>query len=63
MKSLEVSEKKANNRIEEFKIEMTSLTARLKVAETRAENAEKTMKRLQKEVDRLEGILISRNFK
>lgn len=58
MKSLENSEQKANNRVEEFKIEMESLTGRLKAAETRAENAEKFVKRLQKEVDRLEGAFI-----
>lgn len=34
---------------------MASLTDRLKTAETRAENAEKFVKRLLKEVDRLEG--------
>lgn len=58
LKSLEVSEEKANQRVEEFKREMKTLTVRLKEAENRAENAEKQVKRLQKEVDRLEG-----NFK
>ncbi len=56
LKSLENSEAKANNRVEEFKVEMESLTGRLKAAEARAENAEKLVKRLQKEVDRLEGM-------
>lgn len=55
MKSLEVSEEKANQRVEEFKREMKTLTVRLKEAENRAESAEKQVKRLQKEVDRLEG--------
>lgn len=55
MKSLEVSEEKANQRVEEFKREMKTLTVKLKEAETRAEHAEKQVKRLQKEVDRLEG--------
>lgn len=55
MKSLEVSEEKANQRVEEFKREMKTLTVRLKEAENRAEQAEKQVKRLQKEVDRLEG--------
>lgn len=55
MKSLEVSEEKANQRVEEFKREMKTLTAKLKEAEQRAEHAEKHVKRLQKEVDRLEG--------
>lgn len=55
LKSLEVSEEKANQRVEEFKREMKTLTVRLKEAENRAESAEKQVKRLQKEVDRLEG--------
>lgn len=53
---MEVSEEKANQRVEEFKREMKVLTVKLKEAENRAENAEKSVKRLQKEVDRLEGI-------
>lgn len=55
MKSLEVSEEKANQRVEEFKRQLKSLTIKLKEAENRAELAEKTVKKLQKEVDRLEG--------
>lgn len=58
MKSLEVSEEKANQRVEEFKREMKTLTVKLKEAEQRAEHAEKQVKRLQKEVDRLEGQLL-----
>lgn len=58
LKSLEVSEEKANQRVEEFKREMKTLTVRLKEAENRAEQAEKQVKRLQKEVDRLEGRLM-----
>lgn len=58
MKSLEVSEEKANQRVEEFKREMKTLTVRLKEAENRAEQAEKQVKRLQKEVDRLEGTVV-----
>lgn len=53
---MEVSEEKANQRVEEFKREMKTLTVRLKEAENRAESAEKQVKRLQKEVDRLEGM-------
>lgn len=56
LKSLEVSEEKANQRVEEFKREMKTLSVKLKEAEQRAENAEKQVKRLQKEVDRLEGM-------
>lgn len=55
LKSLEVSEEKANQRVEEFKRQLKSLTIKLKEAENRAELAEKTVKKLQKEVDRLEG--------
>lgn len=58
LKSLEVSEEKANQRVEEFKRQLKSLTAKLKEAENRAELAEKTVKKLQKEVDRLEGKFI-----
>lgn len=56
LKSLEVSEEKANQRVEEFKKQLKSLTVKLKEAEARAEYAEKTVKKLQKEVDRLEGM-------
>lgn len=55
LKSLEVSEEKANQRVEEFKKQLKTLTVKLKEAEARAEYAEKTVKKLQKEVDRLEG--------
>lgn len=41
--------------MEEFKRQLKSLTIKLKEAENRAEFAEKTVKKLQKEVDRLEG--------
>lgn len=51
-----MSEEKANQRVEEFKREMKTLSVKLKEAEQRAENAEKQVKRLQKEVDRLEGM-------
>lgn len=59
MKSLEVSEEKANQRVEEFKRQLKSLTGKLKEAENRAELAEKTVKKLQKEVDRLEGMFLA----
>lgn len=51
-----MSEEKANQRVEEFKREMKTLSVKLKEAEQRAEHAEKQVKRLQKEVDRLEGM-------
>lgn len=41
--------------MEEFKRQLKALTVKLKEAENRAEYAEKTVKKLQKEVDRLEG--------
>lgn len=59
LKSLEVSEEKANQRVEEFKRQLKSLTGKLKEAENRAEYAEKTVKKLQKEVDRLEGMFLA----
>jgi tropomyosin 2 len=60
---LEVSEEKANQRVEEFKRQLKSLTIKLKEAENRAELAEKTVKKLQKEVDRLEGRFLGSNPK
>lgn len=62
LKSLEVSEEKANQRVEEFKKQLKTLTGKLKEAEARAEFAEKTVKKLQKEVDRLEGMTLTDNL-
>lgn len=62
LKSLEVSEEKANQRVEEFKKQLKTLTSKLKEAEARAEYAEKTVKKLQKEVDRLEGMTLTANL-
>ena len=45
--------------MEEFKRQLKSLTLKLKEAENRAEFAEKTVKKLQKEVDRLEGMFLA----
>ena len=56
MKSLEVSEEKANQREEHYKEQIKLLTAKLKQAEARAEFAERSVQKLQKEVDRLEGM-------
>ena len=55
LKSLEVSEEKANQREEHYKEQIKHLTAKLKQAEARAEFAERSVQKLQKEVDRLEG--------
>ena len=49
----------ANQRVEEFKRQLKTLTVKLKEAEARAEFAEKTVKKLQKEVDRLEGQFVA----
>merc|ERR1712149_68318 len=54
LKSLEVSEDKANQREAYYKDEIKRLTAKLKQSETRAEFAERSVGKLQKEVDRLE---------
>merc|ERR1712154_745391 len=51
LKSLEVSEEKANQREEAYKEQIKPLTAKLKQAEARAEFAEKSVQKLQKEVD------------
>lgn len=52
----------ANQRVEEFKRQLKTLTVKLKEAEARAEFAEKTVKKLQKEVDRLEGEFVLLNI-
>merc|ERR1712053_25975 len=57
LKSLEVSEDKANQREASYKEQVKTLTAKLKQAEARAEFAEKSVQKLQKEVDRLEDEL------
>merc|ERR1712066_719331 len=58
LKSLEVSEEKANQREETYKDQIKTLNAKLKQAEARAEFAEKSVQKLQKEVDRLEDELV-----
>lgn len=57
VKSLEVSEQKANRRVEEFKLELKNLKMMLKMAEKRAVHAERTVKQLMREVDRKEDEL------
>ena len=59
LKSLEVSEEKANKREESNKDLIKTLTSKLKQAEARAEFAEKSVLKLQNEVDRLEDELAS----
>nr|XP_018918033.1 PREDICTED: tropomyosin-2 isoform X2 [Bemisia tabaci] len=63
LKSLEVSEEKANQREEEYKQQIKNLTNRLKEAEARAEFAERSVQKLQKEVDRLEDELVAEKEK
>ena len=50
MKSLEVSEDKANQRESFYKSEIKRLTTKLKQSETRSEFAERSVVKLQKEV-------------
>merc|ERR1712107_828247 len=52
-----VSEDKANQRESFYKSEIKRLTTKLKQSETRSEFAEKSVVKLQKEVDRLEDEL------
>ena len=53
MKSLEVAEEKANKREESYKEQIKTLTTKLKQAEARAEFAERSVQKLQKEVMRI----------
>merc|ERR1712112_44031 len=63
LKSLEVAEEKANTREKTYKEQIKTLTAKLKQAEARAEFAEKSVMKLQKEVDRLEDELVAEQEK
>merc|ERR1711962_1261385 len=63
LKSLEVSEDKANQRESFYKSEIKRLTTKLKQSETRTEFAEKSVIKLQKEVDRLEDELVNEQDK
>ena len=53
LKSLEVAEEKANKREESYKEQIKTLTTKLKQAEARAEFAERSVQKLQKEVMRI----------
>lgn len=57
VKSLEVSEEKANQRVEDFKLQLKELKKKLRAAEKRAILAERTVKKLLKEVDMKEDEL------
>ena len=50
LKSLEVSEEKANQREQSYKEQIKTLTAKLKQAVARAEFAERSVQKLQREV-------------
>merc|ERR1712080_637520 len=63
LKSLEVAEEKANTREKTYKDQIKSLTAKLNQAVARAEFAEKSVMKLQKEVDRLEDELVTEQEK
>jgi len=63
LKSLEVSEDKANQREQYYKDEIKRITAKLKQNETRADFAERSVGKLQKEVDRLEDELVGEQEK
>jgi|ERR1719362_1930973 tropomyosin-1 len=58
LKSLEVSEEKASQKEETYSEQVRLLTAKHKEAEARAEFAERSVQKLQKEVDRLEDELV-----
>ncbi|XP_015433026.1 PREDICTED: tropomyosin alpha-3 chain isoform X7 [Dufourea novaeangliae] len=63
LKSLEVSEEKATQREENFVGQMKILHRQLREAEARAEFAERSVQKLQKEVDRLEDDLAAEREK
>ena len=62
LKSLEVSEDKANQRETFYKDEIKRLTGKLKQSETRAEFAERSVVKLQKEVCQIRNRLSSSVF-
>ncbi|XP_015171265.1 PREDICTED: tropomyosin-2-like isoform X4 [Polistes dominula] len=63
LKSLEVSEEKANRRVEEFKAQLKELKVKLKLAEKRAIIAEQAVKVLVKELDSREDYLFKEKEK
>ena len=54
LKSLEVSEEKANQRESSYKEQIKTLTVKLKQAEARAEFDERSVQKLQKEVNKFD---------
>merc|ERR1712241_1594314 len=63
LKSLEVAEEKANQREKSYKEQIKALIAKLKQAEARAGFADKSVQKLQAEVDRLEDELVAEQEK
>jgi len=63
MKALEISEQEAIQREESYAEQIKECTARLKEAEQRADMGERTLAKLQKEVDRLEEELLEEKDK
>merc|ERR1712177_176024 len=59
----EVEKEKANQREKTYKEQIKTLSAKLKQGEARAEFAEKSVMKLQKEVDRLEDELVAEQEK
>lgn len=59
VKSLEVSEEKSMKKQDEYEETIQQLTTRLKEAESRAEFAERTVLKLQKAVESIEGQFVS----
>ena len=62
LKSLEVSEEKANQRETSYREQIKNLTVKLKQAEARAEFAEKSVQKLQNEVFRNGFLIFFFNF-
>ncbi|XP_042869105.1 tropomyosin isoform X21 [Penaeus japonicus] len=63
LKSLEVSEEKSAQREDKMDTQLRSITQSLREAEARAEFAERSVQKLQKEVDRLEDELVNEKEK
>ncbi|XP_042869104.1 tropomyosin isoforms c/e isoform X20 [Penaeus japonicus] len=63
LKSLEVSEEKSAQREDKMDTQLRSITQSLREAEARAEFAERSVQKLQKEVDRLEDDLVAEKDK
>jgi len=63
LQSLEVSEEKAIQREENYQKQMKDLISRLKIAETRDENATMNIGRLNIKIDQIEESLLSEKLK